>query len=336
MKRDQDERETGKIIPFPGLKQRYFEKGLDCLEAHDFQEAVRLLRKAKEMNEADPHINSAYLAALYENGDYLEAKFLAEEILREGIGQYFEIIDIYLMILIQLNEHQQVIDTIEALFDEKEVPAHKAEHFLTLLQLSKKVVDNGINRYSDEFSVDQAFFNSQDLHEQTIQLGSLVDKNIHPYLDSLIKMLADEHTHPFLKTIVLNVLRENKIEKSVYVKKLNFEGDFIPANLLEVQEMPLFSAINKNLEFHLGDHNPVLLEQLKEMNGRHAFILYPFEVQQGDPLLWAAAYRCMGYEMYGEQWNKEKLAKIFGVKCEEMINAFSFLLSIEEISSPIL
>ncbi|MBS4199843.1 tetratricopeptide repeat protein [Bacillus sp. FJAT-49732] len=336
MKRDQDDRETGKIIPFPGLKQRYYEKGVACLEAHNFHEAVQLLRQAKEMDETNPNVNSAYLAALYENGDYEEAKILAEEILREGIGHYFEIIDIYLMILIQLNEHQYVIDTIEALFDEREVPAHKAEHFLTLLQLSKKVVENRTYDYSNEYSIDQAVFDSQDLHEQTIQLGSLIDKNIHPYLDSLLKMLADKSTHPFLKTIVLNVLRENKIEKKVNVNKLDFDGYFIPAHLLQVQDMPLFMAINKNLEYHLGDHNPILLEQLKEMNGRHAFILYPFEVHPEDPLLWAAAYRCMGYEMYGEKWDKEKIATMFGVNCEKMVDAFSYLLSLEEISSPIL
>ncbi|MCJ8007015.1 tetratricopeptide repeat protein [Lederbergia wuyishanensis] len=335
MKRDQGVHETGKIIPFPGLKQRYYEKGVACLEAHNFHDAVQLLRHAKEMDETNPNINSAFLAALYENGDYVEAKILAEEILREGIGHYFEIIDVYLMILIQLNEHQYVIDTIEALFDEKEVPAHKAEHFLTILQLSKKVVENNANNYADEFSTDQAVFNSQDLHEQTIQLGSLVDKNIHPYLDSLLNMLEDNNTHPFLKTIVLNVLRENKIEKKVKVKKLNYDGYVIPANLLEVQEMPLLMKINKHLEILLGDHNPVLLEQLKEMTGRHAFILYPFEVNPVDPKLWAAAYRCMGYEMYGEKWNKEKIATTYGVNCDEMVDAFSYLLSLEEISSPI-
>ncbi|MCR2820574.1 tetratricopeptide repeat protein [Lederbergia panacisoli] len=336
MKRDQSDHETGKVIPFPGLKQRYYEKGIACLEAHNFDEAVQLLRRAKEMSDPDPHINSAFLAALYENGDYAEARIVAEEVLREGIGNYFEIIDVYLMILIQLNEHQYVIDTIEALFDEKEVPAHKAEHFLTLLQLSKKVVENGKHDYSDEFSMDPGIFNSTDLYEQTIQLGSLADKNIHPYLDSLINMLSDNSTHPFLKTIVLNVLRENKIEKVVYVKKLTFEGEFIPANLLQVHDIPLFVEINKNLEYHLGDHNPVLLEQLKEMNDRHAFILYPFELGKTDPKLWAAAYRCMGYELYGEQWNKEKIANNFGVNSEEMVNAFSYLLTLEEISSPIL
>ncbi|MBS4216974.1 tetratricopeptide repeat protein [Bacillus sp. FJAT-49711] len=336
MKRDQGEQDTGKIIPFPGLKQRYFEKGIACLEAHNFDEAVQLLRQAKEMSETDPHINSAFLAALYENGDYPEARLVAEEVLREGIGNYYEIIDVYLMILIQLNEHQYVIDTIEALFDEKEVPAHKAEHFLTLLQLSKKVVENSEHDFSGEFSIDQGIFNSNDLYEQTIQLGSLVDKNIHPYLDSLINMLADDTTHPFLKTIVLNVLRENKIEKNVNVKKLKLEGQFIPANLLQIHDMPLFVAINNNLEFHLGDHNPVLLEQLKEMSGRHAFILYPFELSKTDPILWAAAYRCMGYELYGEQWDKEKIAINFGVNSEEMVDAFSYLLTLEEISSPII
>ncbi|MFK4997556.1 hypothetical protein ACI2OX_08505 [Bacillus sp. N9] len=42
------------------------------------------------------------------------------------------------MILIQLNEHERVVATIEALFEEREVPREKEEHFRTLLGLSKK------------------------------------------------------------------------------------------------------------------------------------------------------------------------------------------------------
>ncbi|MBS4202724.1 tetratricopeptide repeat protein [Lederbergia citrea] len=335
MKREQTDRDSEKIIPFPDLKQRLYEKGIARLEAHDFHEAVALLYQAREMDLDDAQIAVAFLVALYENGDYEEAKLIANEYLHEGIGDYYEILDIYLMILIQINEHKQVIQTLDVLFEEREVPPDKAEHFQTLLQLSRKVIANGTPERKENVLVEEGIFNGRNLHEQAIKLGSLVDKNIQPYLDSLVGMLADKRSHPFLQTIVLNVLREHGIEIEIVVKKLEFDGVFIPINLPLVHNTPQLKEVLTELESQLENNNPVLLEQIKEMSYRHAFILYPFESSPSHPRLWAAAYRGMGYEMYGEEWSKEKVAEKYGVDVMELDRAVSFLLNLEEISSPI-
>ncbi|WP_062104534.1 tetratricopeptide repeat protein [Bacillus niameyensis] len=333
MGREHGERVTGKIIPFPKLKQRYFEKGLACMDEHNFKEAVMLLKSARDLDPQDPQIVAAYLAALYENGDYDESKQVAEELLYSGTGHYYDILDIYLMILIQLNEFDQVVNTLEPLFEENEVPPEKAEHFLTLLQLSKKATANRTT--IDESKIDYVFDKKLGLHEQLLQLGTLTDKNIRPYLHSLIDLLSDDHLHPILKTVILNVMRENQIEQQIVVKKLNRQGTFTPANLLLVQDMPLFKDMMNILEKDLGDHNPTLFNQISEMTNRHAFILYPFEASPEIPNVWAAAYRGMGYEMYGEDWEKEAVAENYGITMDELEIALAFIVQLEQISSTI-
>lgn len=339
MTNEQNDRDSDKIIHFPNLKERLFEKGMAYLEAQNFLEASTLLQQAIEMDPTDSPIATAYLIALYESGDYVKAKSLAENLLQEGIGDYYEILDIYLMVLIQLNNHEYVVSTLEALFEEKEVPSDRMEHFMTLLQLSKKVVANGgfTHTMDQDFEskMELDFLKGQDLHEQMLQLGSLADKNIHPYLDSLIVMLKDEDTHPFLKTIILNVLRENRIELAITVHKLGMEGQFVPIKLSPIQEMPLSIAVHAELKLQLADHNPVLLNQIVEIMNRHGFILYPFEVSPNAPLLWAAAYRGMGFELYGEDWNKKEVAESLNVEITELEKALTFLHKLEEISSPI-
>lgn len=336
MKKNQNDRDPDNIILFPGLKHRLYEKGIARMEAHDFQEAADLLRKAKELDPNNAEISTAYLVALYESSDYKEAKLIADELLHEGTGDYYEIIDIYLMILIQLSEHDQVVHTIETLFEEKEVPFDKVEHFRTLLGLSKKVLGNEQEQQPERISIDSHFFNELDLQEQTFHLGSLADKNIHPYLDTLILMLENKQSHPFLQTIVLNVLRENKINQEVMVRKLHNEGHFIPADLPEVGEVPIFQTIKRTLEEQLEQHNPVLFAQLQEMVDRHAFVLYPFTYMTNNPNLWALAYRGLGFDMYGEDWNKEKLAASHNVDAGELQHALAFLIELEQISSPII
>ena len=60
----------------------------------------------------------------------------------KGIGDYFQMVDLYLTILIQLHEYQEIVITIEALLDEKEIPPEKHDHFLTILQFSRRMADN--------------------------------------------------------------------------------------------------------------------------------------------------------------------------------------------------
>lgn len=331
MERKHGEQVNGKIIAFPNLKQRYFEKGLVCMDEHNFEEAVMLLKSARDLDPQDPQIVAAYLAALYENGDYDKSKQVAEELLYSGSGNYYDILDIYLMILIQLNEFDQVVNMLEPLFEENEVPPEKAEHFFTLLQLSKKTTSNRM--MIDESKVDYVFDKKQGLHEQLLQLGALTDKNIRPYLNSLIDMLSDDQLHPILKTVILNVMRENQIEQKVLVQKLNRQGTFTPANLLLVQDMPLFKEMMNILEQDLSDHNPTLFNQISEVTTRHAFILYPFEASPETPNVWAAAYRGMGYEMYGEDWEKEAVAESYGITMDELEIALAFIEELEQISS---
>ena len=175
----------------------------------------------------------------------------------------------YLLILIQLNQHEQVINTLEVLFEERHVPLKKSEHFHAILQLSKKMVGDKEAEIVEEQEV--FTFNENNLHEQMLKLAAIADKNVQPYLDDLIRMLADRNSHPFLQTIVLNVLKEHKIGKEVEVKKISLEGRFIPANLPDVTDMKFQRAILSELEQELEHINPVLFVQLKEMIERHFF-----------------------------------------------------------------
>ncbi len=133
--------EFGKVIAFPGLKDRLFEKGVDALEEGDAHAACDLLSQAYELESLNPEISTALVLALYECKEYEEAQGICREMLLEGVGDYFETVDMYLMILIQLHEHQDVVDTLHALFDEKEVPFEKEEHFKKLLQFSEKMLN---------------------------------------------------------------------------------------------------------------------------------------------------------------------------------------------------
>lgn len=320
------------IIIFPGLKKRLFQFGMERLNDRQFEEAAHFFEQAREIDHEDDEIDMALAVAYYESGDYQKAKERTEDMLHKGIGDYYELIDLYLMILIQLNLHDEVVHTLETLFEEQHVPPAKREHYQTLLKFSKRTLNNeedssGISRASAGADLKKG-----DFREQLVFISGLADKNIYPYKDSLMNLLKDSQVHPFLQTAALNVLMEHQIQSPVQVKKFDYDGEFIPAELPDLMEMPLYQAVIAKLDEELENENPVLLEQLMEMIRRHQFLLFPFEFTPGNPALWAAAYRAFGHEMYGENWSNEKTAKKFQVDPSELDHAISFVFDLEQHS----
>jgi tetratricopeptide (TPR) repeat protein len=329
--------EKGKVLQFPGLKERLLEKGVQALENGDIQESADLLTQAYEMEPENPDINTALVLALYENKQYDEAKVICKEMLLEGIGEYFEVVDMYLMILIQLHQHQDVIDTINALFDEKEVPFEKEEHFKKLLHFSEKVLDGkepGTEMKEEAAIPETSILKDKSLEEQTLIAAQLVHQNIRPYLSELLSYLSEETSHPFLQSMILNVLREHGYDKEVSINKMNKEVQVTPSMLQDVFETDTFMKVSEELEELLSHRNPSLFQHALEVVKRHSFLMYPFEFQ-AVPENTAIVYGSYAAEMFADAILGEELkGKI--EECEECGSLLEQLNELEEISSPII
>jgi tetratricopeptide (TPR) repeat protein len=330
--------EKGKVLHFPGLKERLLEKGVQALENGDIQESADLLTQAYEMEPENPDINTALVLALYENKQYDEAKVICKEMLLEGIGEYFEVVDMYLMILIQLHEHQEVIDTIHALFDEKEVPFEKEEHFKKLLHFSEKVMDGkepGTETTKEGPGMPETtIFKDKSLEEQTLIAAQLVHQNIRPYLPELLSYLSEGSSHPFLQSMILNVLREHEYDKEISINKLNKEVKVTPSMLQDVFETDSFMKVSEELEELLSHRNPSLFQHALELVKRHSFLMYPFEFE-AVPENTAIVYGSYAADMFADAILGEELkGKI--EECEECGSLLEQLNELEEISSPII
>ena len=141
MKKRERAKRKDNLIFLPGLEKRLTDKGLESLQNKRYQEAITLLEEAREHDPENSDILIGLVLAYFEAGAYHKAKNMANEMLLKGIGDYFHMVDLYLTILIQLHEYHEIVTTIEALFDEKEIPPDRHDHFLTILQFSKRMAD---------------------------------------------------------------------------------------------------------------------------------------------------------------------------------------------------
>lgn len=346
MKKQERNNSKGNVIPFPDLEKRLLTRGLDHLQNKKYQQAIQLFEEAKSLNEQNDEVYIGLILAYYEIGSFQIAKDLALEMLREDMGDYFQTVDLYLMILVQMKSYEEIITTIEMLLEEREIPADKLEHFSKLLAFSRKMVDENPNSYStanlDEYlDVDHNpslhLNENKDPNKQVLMIAELSKKNVRPYIEEIKEFLQGDRSHPFLKTMLLNLLIEQEYEREVLVEKFGRVKTVIPSKLFTLPEYPLKDDIQKVLQDHLESEDPVLYQQICSLLERHLFLLYPFELEDASAECWAAAYHYIGLEFSGvELRSLEDLAEEYAVNTSEMEESCHLINKLEKISYPII
>jgi tetratricopeptide (TPR) repeat protein len=339
MKKREPVKRIDNVVFFPGLEKRLTDKGLENLERKKFKEAINLLEEAREYDPDNDEILIGLVLAYFEASSFLKAKALAKEMLHKGIGDYLQMVDLYLTVLIQLHEYQEIVTTVEALLDEKEIPPEKHDHFLTILQFSRRMAENrqlDLEAIEPEETMVQELnlLANDNLNEQMLLVSSLAEKNIRPYLPEIAEYLEAEAGHPFLKTILLTLLKEQEIDRELSIRKFGLEKKIIPSQLPEVREEPRMTEVKALVKSRLESENPGLFENTSGMVERIFFMSYPFEIEPLSTLAWAAAFHHLAQDYMGMNTRSDFLSNEYDVSVKEIEEAMAKIEEIEKISYP--
>ncbi|EIJ79073.1 hypothetical protein PB1_15984 [Bacillus methanolicus PB1] len=339
-KRDRNNKDN--IILFPDLEKRLMEKGLEKLQLKEYHEAIHLFSEAKNLDPENTEIHIGLVLAYFESGNLGEAKLLAKEMLKKGIGDYSQIVELYISILVQLNEYEEIIAVIEALLEEKAIPPEKFEHFSRILHLSKKMIESKKEKRVAEENLHSIYedkkklFSSHDPKEQILKVAKISKQNIRPFIEEIKSYFISEEGHPFLKTMLLNILKEQEYKKEVRVNKFGKTEYLIPAKLTDIREQNKMFEITYMLKDTLENEDPVLFENIKTLIERHFFLMYPFDFSPTDPSVWAAAYHYIGTEYFGSARSVGEFAEKYNASAEEINKALKIIREIDKISYPII
>jgi tetratricopeptide (TPR) repeat protein len=327
------------VILFPELDKRLLEKGLERLEEKQFREAIEYLSNAREINPDNEDIYIGLVLANFELGNFQRANDLAKEMLQTGIGDYFQVVDLYIMILVQQHQYEEIIVTIEALLEEKEVPSEKLDHLTRMLQFSRKMVDEKQEESNGELEREEAkqelkLFSILDPKEQIHVAAMLSNKNVRAYLDEVTTFLAAPLGEPFFKTMLLNVLKEQEYEREVVVAKFGMKEVVVPFELFGLHHHPDYSPIYHQISQVLENDDPILLENIKQLMDRYFFLLYPFRLEPLSVSSWAAAFHYTGLTYFGMEQPLSELELLYDSEEESIRSAIALISRIEEFSSP--
>ena len=327
-----EKRDHNKIILFPGLEGRLVEKGLDAIVNKRFQEAAELLAQVVEMNEEHYNARFGLIVALVELGKYREAKSHCRSILQQGIGDYLKTMEMYIMILVQLQEYEEMEATIHALVEEGQIPVERLEHFESMLQFSHRMSKEGIDVYTEDDSENELGLLVKSTEEQLLLLSKIKEENVRKYIVEIKDYLQSPEGHPFVKTMLLLLLKEQEVQEACDVEKFLKHITVVPVQLENIQERVFFLEIVKALDHVLGQENPSLYQLALQLVERYHYLTFPMEPHQ-DFDMWAAAFHILAEQYQGFTVDEMKVAQQYSSEKEKVVEVLRVIQKIEEISS---
>lgn len=295
-----DKSNKNNIIRFPNLNGRLLEKGMDSLKSKKYDESLSCFEQLLHSDPMHAQGNLGLVLSLVELGRLHEAKKRCDRMLKEGIGEYYDVLQIYLSILVQLSEYITVVSVIEAVLEEQKIPADKAETFYQLLQFSRKVIEQeGIPEVkrdpepkvneNPDFHTLKELLSSDRADSQWIAVQQLKRLGAEITVPLFESFLIDEKKHPAVKSLILQYLKENQINKIVKLEKYGQTDEVDIAELIELNEHPFYKEVRTLIQDELEQENPSLLDIALAVWKDYALALYPFSPQPENKLLWFEA-----------------------------------------------
>lgn len=297
--------QNNKVVLFPGMVEKIIERAHVAAESSRYAEANELFEQALSYKNGDEYMLSVYAHSLYEVKNYARAKEICEDLIALQPEFYFEVMELYLTICMQMKEFQQVEKIIQTLFDQQVIPVEQQEKFQRIQHLNKRIASNKQKLEQEE--VVESTIQEQDVNqflnltvmEQLIRTQQFAELNIRPYKHFFKAIIEAETMHPFIQSLLLILLVEQEVSIDITVAKFGMVKKINPANYHLPTELPQFQEMYSLLTERF-EQNPTILEMLQQVLSKHAIVAYPFEWTPYDSVDVANTYVQYVNAMFGQ------------------------------------
>ncbi|MGO4888607.1 tetratricopeptide repeat protein [Anaerobacillus sp. MEB173] len=334
-------REDEKIVLFPGLVSRLVEKGMGFLKEKNYSDALSSFTQAVEIEPEHPQGRFGIVLSLIELGQLREAKVHCEKMLKEDIGEYYDVLQVYISLLVQLSEYGEVVTIIEALLAEDKVPTKLAESFYQLLHFSRQMVEaehdidhdivhKSIDSEADLNKLLTSLNKSGSPYEQWTAIQQLSRINHKEVIVGFKQFLIEEKNDPVLKSIILQILKDLDVDEVIDVHKFGKTFSIHITSLEDVFHEKFGKLVLARLANELEHENPTLYAVTTQLWWHYLFALYPLTPEPLDQHLWAAGLYKVGHECNGIEVDDSEVANLYDVDEEQMVISAKHMLSLEK------
>ncbi|MCF6138133.1 tetratricopeptide repeat protein [Pseudalkalibacillus berkeleyi] len=343
MEKDHKGPRDSKIVYFPNLTAKLVNKGMSALKQKKFKESLNYFQQLIEMEPDHPQGNIGVVLSLVELGQLEDAKVKCDEILKKDIGEYYDVLQIYISILIQLGDYEDVVEILEAVIQEQSLPPQMAENFYQLLYFSRKMAEDESQGLDVKNEIPESV-SPTDLNNLESQLKSgdskqqwqavqSIEMPDHPEIrEQLKRYLTYPDGNPSLKTIVLQMLKDGPAHETVNVHKFGKSIDIHTGDLEDIPEGQFYRLVKKIIVHELEQNNPTLLEMAVQIWDHYLFMVYPFQPEPLNEQLWAVAVLEVAHRLNGLEFDGDELQIAFSLDEQTVEEVVEKILEIERIS----
>jgi tetratricopeptide (TPR) repeat protein len=264
------------VVIFPGWKKQLEVDGLQALQQKRYDEALKNFEKLEEFDAANYEILTGKVIVYIELGRYEEAITICQQLMKEDDSNYFKYLHIYITILFQTSQYDEVVSLLDEIFSDEEIPHTYREQFMQIYDLSKKLDDEQVEQQTNE-DIQQFIhiLDSGTFQEQWSLLSKVRRKLIQKEINKIIPFFKDPELNPVMKTAILQWFMEQKVNRNIEVKKWTLTKVVNPADLRDIMD----SSFAKQVLVYLQDiehEDPTLFEIIRQILYRFLYVYFPF------------------------------------------------------------
>lgn len=318
------EKEERKIVYFPNVAGKLADKGMAALKEKKVKQAHEHFSQLLEIDPEHPQGHFGLVLSLVEMGELTEASERCETMMQQGIGEYYDIFQVYISILVQLGKYQRVVTMIEAVLQENQLPSNIAESLYQLLHFSRKMTSYDIAEDEQYDAVHEEdaemlinYLESEKTEKQWLAIQKLSNVSEEKSIPAYLTYINATGKDPLLKSLVLQVLREKKLDQEVTIHKFGREITINPSTMTDIFAQEFSLDVKKKLSDYVEQENPVLFEMCMQIWWHYLFAISPFEPEPKNSSVWAAAVHKVASDINGESYTNQEISNLYGVKSSE-------------------
>ncbi|MFB7140938.1 DUF3196 family protein [Gottfriedia sp. NPDC056225] len=316
------------IVFFPKLKDRIINLGKKALEEKDFIKALKLCDQLKEMNDHNSQTELAAVACLLEGNRAKEARERCEELVF-GPFESDEAIEIYISILFQIKEYEELQKSIKRLLTQNRIDENQMDKFQAMLTLSKKVISDREGGKIQTLDLHNLVENSEPINKQLELINELRATDCTLVLNQIGDILKSSKANPLIQSFILFILQEQSIEKDFEINKVNQRMTWNVT--ISVDEHNSFvDAILKKLSDILESENPSAFEFAKQHFRHFMTIYFPFVPMPAEVNTWAACFYCIVQQFFDYDVEDEEIKDLFNVEYFPVQSAIALVKRFED------
>lgn len=265
------------IIMFPVWRRQLEVESLDAVKQQNYEKALIHIEKLEQFHEATHEILTAKVICLMELNRFDEAILLCQKLMREDEENYYKYLHIYVSILFQTSQYDEVIDLLDEIKETEFIPDEFMHSLDQIYEMSKQLQETAPEMDVDEHI--EQFIDSLELgnfREQWKLLSLHKKHSIKPYIERISPYLADSNLNPVIKTAILQWCMDSQINQVLEVEKFGKTGEFNPIELDDILDTKFAKAVLEHLE-NVEQSDPTLYLFIKQILYRFLYIYFPFK-----------------------------------------------------------